>query len=108
MFQSNIGDNRGEESQPEEESPDVGTSGCTCSCAIHQSPPKHTMPRAVQTRQSMRSKGCTAKLKTRILPTVPPGPSRVDPPPGTQPDAETAGVLTSTPKKKQGMMLFPL
>ena len=48
---------RGEESQPEEESPDVGTSGCTCSCAIHQSPPKHTMPRAVQTRQSMRSKG---------------------------------------------------
>ena len=36
-----------------------------------------------------------------------PGPSRVDPPPGTQPDAETAGVLTSTPKKKQGRMLFP-
>ncbi|KAI0234775.1 hypothetical protein LSAT2_014865 [Lamellibrachia satsuma] len=56
---------RGEESQPEEESQDFGTSGCTCTCVIHQSPPKHTMPRAVQTRQSMRSKGCTAKLKTR-------------------------------------------
>ena len=36
-----------------------------------------------------------------------PGPSRVDPPPGTQPDAETAGVLTSTPKKKQSRMLYP-